>query len=453
MTDDTTRPLLNGPTLGAVRAWLIQERLAQPAANGLLLPRVVTTGKTRSGKSTLGNLLVGADDLLWSTGMPDSTDTVVIVRFPRGLTYVDLPGVAGDGRLENQNRAALGLEQSLEPARVDSLRVLEFTDHRVVHDRVYPAARIPVAKVGPDLIFYLLAPHEAVPQAEESYAKDVLRAFGPERVVFVLNLFHDAVGRRAATERQVEDVRQRLERWHREVGQAFDPRRVVSADCRTGAGLPDLLRAATDALGGDRGLAEVITYQNERALPICRRKVQQAVAAYAASAASAVPGADDPAGSEVIAAVRTLFEYAGRLAGRQVTVTDAQLRPFRALLARVSPEDGEDFIEGFTNWIGRGEVAADRWETERARAGGERGAAVLHEAVSERRPAIVLAAWAQALRNALGRRGGDPAAMAEQARRALDRIGATHLAERYAEVLPDDCDHLLDGVLAAAGHA
>ena len=71
-------PPLDEPSLGAVRARLIQERLTAPGAGNRALPMVVATGKTGSGKSTLGNLMVGVADLLASTGHQDCTDSVNI---------------------------------------------------------------------------------------------------------------------------------------------------------------------------------------------------------------------------------------------------------------------------------------------------------------------------------------------------------------------------------------
>ena len=67
-------PTIDEPSLGLTRARLIQDRLSKPDAASLTLPQVVATGKTGSGKSTLGNLLLGATDVLRTTGRIDCTD-------------------------------------------------------------------------------------------------------------------------------------------------------------------------------------------------------------------------------------------------------------------------------------------------------------------------------------------------------------------------------------------
>jgi hypothetical protein len=96
---------LDRPMPGVMRAALIQEALAKTGDLGGTRPVVVATGKTGAGKSTLGNLLVGVDDLLRSTGHIDCTDSVNVVSFARGFDYVDLPGVASNDKFENINHS------------------------------------------------------------------------------------------------------------------------------------------------------------------------------------------------------------------------------------------------------------------------------------------------------------------------------------------------------------
>ncbi|MFJ4621030.1 hypothetical protein [Streptomyces sp. NPDC088812] len=405
---------LDEPSLGDVRAALVQKRLGTARATTAgRLPRLVSTGRTGSGKSTLGNLLVGSDDLLRSTGFQDCTDAAHVLRFPRGLTYVDLPGVAGDDRLENFNRAALGLPQTPRWPTVDTLRVLRYEERRQVADDTHPATGSPPDLLRPDLVLYLCAPHQGVGRAEQPYIVDLLGTLGTERVLFVLNLFHDEAGRRLATPQNLEDAHAALARWHQEAGRRLDTSRIVPMDCRSGAGLAGLLSAARDCLGGNTALTEIFTYQHERAPRLYRREVQQAVVRFAAQVAAVTPASDATAGEVPVAAARRLVEYAGRLAGGGGRNHGPWLRRFEALTAKelaglrkvatepvierrskdvyedvprydwvketdysrpvyetrrrkvkVSPGDFDEFLDGIGNWLGGDGFVAERWVSE-----------------------------------------------------------------------------------------
>ncbi|MFJ6983315.1 MULTISPECIES: hypothetical protein [unclassified Streptomyces] len=309
------------PSLGAVRARFLRERLSQGRAGRTPLPRLVSTGRTGSGKSTLGNLLVGCDDLLRSTGRHDCTDAAHVLRFPRGLSYVDLPGVAGDDRLENFNRVALGMAQVPQWPLVREMRVFDYEERRCTGERTHPAAGFPADLLRPDLVLYLIAPHQGLGRAEKPYVKDLLRAVGSERVLFVLNLFHGPDGRRTATPQDLTETRANLDRWHREVGLALDSSRLVPMDCRSGAGLAELLSAARDCLGGSTALGEVVTYQHERAPRAYQAEVQRAVVGFAAQVAGRTPASDATATEVPEVAARLLAAYAGRLAGEPAGTT------------------------------------------------------------------------------------------------------------------------------------
>ena len=98
------------PSVSSIRAKFLIEKLNE-LATGFSPISLCATGRTGSGKTTLGNRLIGIDYFMPSTGEQDCTDEVNLFEFPSRLKYFDLPGVASKRNLENYNRAALGIEQ------------------------------------------------------------------------------------------------------------------------------------------------------------------------------------------------------------------------------------------------------------------------------------------------------------------------------------------------------
>jgi hypothetical protein len=337
-------PDLHEPSLGVVRARLITRRLVARGKAGADLPQVVATGRTGTGKTTLGNLLLGAADLLRATGHVDCTDAIYRIRFPRGLIYLDLPGVASDDRLENYNRAAFGLPQRPDWDRVDRVRVLDYQAGRrsavQAAEQYFPAKGLPDGPVAPDVILYLVAPHKQLTRDEESYLQDLLRHCGEDRFVYVLNLYHDVAGARAATDADLADVRAGIAACCRAAGAVFDERSVAEVDCRTGDGLDALLAAMRRPLGHEHGraLADVISHQARNAPGTFRGEVQACVAAYAAALGGLVPESDADATDGIAVAARVLTGYAARLAGRPAALAPAEQKQLRKLARQVVGE-------------------------------------------------------------------------------------------------------------------
>jgi hypothetical protein len=297
------------PVPGVVRARLIQEALAtrpDPAGRRGLL--IVATGKTGAGKSTLGNLLVGVDDVLRSTGYVDCTDSLGIIRFERGLAYADLPGVASKDAYENLNRAVLGLPQSPEWPAAEQVRRLIFDGPVPAADEVVPLEEV---RLMPDLVLFLVATHTQIGRSENAYLRDLLAAYGPQRIVFVLNRF----GTDAADGAAVEDIRSRLSEAYAAL--ATEPV-VVTMDCQRGDGLARLLRVIRTVLGEGRAeaLEAALDYQHARIADVVRAGVEEKVVSLAAHASAYTPADQDDATKSLTAAVDVLASYVEALSGR-----------------------------------------------------------------------------------------------------------------------------------------
>jgi hypothetical protein len=119
-----TRTPTERPMPGVILAGLIQQALAVQRQSGRTRPVVAATGKTGAGKSAMGKLLVGVNDLLRSRGHIECTDSVAVVPFARGLEYVESPASSSDDQFENINRRHLGLPQMPGWPVAEKVRVL-----------------------------------------------------------------------------------------------------------------------------------------------------------------------------------------------------------------------------------------------------------------------------------------------------------------------------------------
>ena len=314
------------PSVAAVRARLISRRLRLASGDGRPL-HMVATGRTGSGKTTLGNRLLGIDYFL-SHGGQDCTREVNHIRFPGRLLYSDLPGVCSDDLLENFNRATLGMPQVDDYPFVPALTVATYSGDRPPDRRDHPVDHFASAHPLPDLLLYVVAADKQFTSGDRRYLTDLLSYH--QRVVYVLNVFATSIPTRA----NIHDVVGKIAAVHRAV--CGVPPTVVTVDCRSGDGLADLLAAARNILDADHGqlLTDLIADQ-ERDAPaafsadVCQHLI--GVAAAAAALPAGPPGSEHPIHRLAIALWRAIDDLrkwvnsgdAGGIAPYRPLVVDA----------------------------------------------------------------------------------------------------------------------------------
>lgn len=254
------------PSISYIRAKLLIEKLNN-LPSGFSSISLCATGRTGSGKTTLGNRLIGADYFMPSTGEQDCTDEVNVVEFPSGLKYFDLPGVASKGKLENYNRAALGIEQRGKFQHIEELTLAQYTVGSQPRKNIFTVSEFEQRQIlEPDLILYTIAPDKQFLDVDCLYLGDLLSRYS--QVIYVFNMFADKqTGTIYATEPNIKDVATRIKEVHTFVlGEDSQPI-VVPMNCWTGEGISDLISRAAEILGSEKGslFEELINHQRRNA--------------------------------------------------------------------------------------------------------------------------------------------------------------------------------------------
>jgi hypothetical protein len=253
------------PSISSIRAKFLIEKLNE-LSSGFSPISLCATGRTGSGKTTLGNRLIGTDYFMPSTGEQDCTDEVNLVEFPNGLKYFDLPGVASKGKLENYNRAALDIEQHGKFENVDNLTLSQYQVEAEPRKNHFTVSEFRERQIlEPDLILYMIAPDKQFLDVDCHYLGDLLSRYS--QVIYVFNMFADKqTGTIYATEQNITDVTTRIKEVHNIVfGESNQPI-IVPVNCWTGEGISELVSRSCELLGSEKGqlFNELIDYQESK---------------------------------------------------------------------------------------------------------------------------------------------------------------------------------------------
>lgn len=211
------------------------------------------TGRTGSGKTSLGNCLLEKPIML-STGRIDCTHRVGFFRLASNLCYFDLPGAGSSEKYENINRAALlmpQLEDEFSEPPTLPIEQFEIADFSHCSETTNPqlssykildwqSAKIQQL-MTPDIILYVIAPHMQFLRADRQYLGQLLKTqqqhCDRNKVIFALNLFKRN-GISLPTPQNLEDTRKHITDLYQRFYQGEPP--IIEFDALTGTGVNEI---------------------------------------------------------------------------------------------------------------------------------------------------------------------------------------------------------------------
>ncbi|HAZ48783.1 MAG TPA: hypothetical protein DDW76_09685 [Cyanobacteria bacterium UBA11369] len=304
----------NHPSLSAIRANLIIQKLVDFPSNVDRL-NIFATGRTGSGKTTLGNRLIGIDYFMPSSGYQDCTDEINLIKFPMGLNYFDLPGVCSDDRLENYNRVALGLEQVEDFPFVENLILAKYSKDKTSEKQKFSISEFSLQQFKPDLIFYLIAPDKQFLSVDCTYLRDLLQQHC--QVIYVFNMFasKETSSEHFASPQNISDAVNKLTKIHTSVlGKTSQPV-IVQVNCWTGEGISELIARSGEMLGSEKGrlFEELIRYQSEKTPDKYVCQVKEEILRILAHAACQKPDGTSRSGETLLEDCQILWEFISSL--------------------------------------------------------------------------------------------------------------------------------------------
>jgi GTPase Era involved in 16S rRNA processing len=306
---------LNKPSLAEIRANLITEQLKNLPPNSSYI-NVFLTGRSASGKTTLGNRLIGESYFL-STGRQNTTQVVNLIDFSGGFRFFDLPGVDGGGRqeggrLENYNRAALGLKQVPSYPNIDEITVAIYRKNSLPQEHTYKLNDFEKLPFKPDIAFYLIDPKKDLSRSEKDYVIDLIES--GHNVIYILNVWIDKYHKPLATEQNFEDTEKSIKDIYFDLQKKKEPV-IVRINCQTGQGIDSLLQQASLSLGDARGLVfkQIILAQHQKAPEIYIDLIKQELSKIFADAAYYEPKSYDDAKEKLKNTSRLLWDYLASL--------------------------------------------------------------------------------------------------------------------------------------------
>ena len=260
-------------TLESLKAAKIREKLRDSNELFAAPVNMYLTGRTGVGKTALGNCLLSKKKVMKSTGFQDCTKSVGWFKLGSNLRYYDLPGIGGDGNIENINRAALLmplLEDEFAYSLVypltdeDTFDVLDFSNCKKREDcpvktnfslRQWQSPENQ-SFVTPDVIVYVLASQIQFLQPEEKYLGELLKAWKKRKqkcvVITALNIFRNEDGSPKATPQNMEYARTRIIEVYQAVHKDEYIPPIIEINSKTGEGVNELMKIICQVLAADK---------------------------------------------------------------------------------------------------------------------------------------------------------------------------------------------------------